>query len=147
MDLVLLLPSAASESLRGKEQDMATLTTTDVEALFEDLCRAWNRGDAHSVAAVYAPDARLVTPFGDEFDGRDAIRDAYVHYFGGLLAGTQTQITTGKVRHLGADLFIVDATQSITGPLGDLHLTGVVRQSGDMAQIVELRPYAFLTMP
>jgi uncharacterized protein (TIGR02246 family) len=126
---------------------MSTLTTTDIEALFEAFCQAWNRGDADGAAAPYAPGGRIFTPFGDEFDGRDAVREAYASYFAGLLAGTETQITMGEVRHLGGDLFIVDATQSITGPLGDLHLTGVVRQSGDTAQIVELRPYAFLPKP
>ena len=126
---------------------MATLTTTDVEALFEDFCQAWNRGDAEGVAAIYAPEGRIFTPFGEEFDGRDAVREAYKSYFGGMLAGTKTQITAVELRHLGADLFIVDATQSVTGPLGDLHLTGVVRQSGDTAQIVELRPYVFLAQP
>jgi uncharacterized protein (TIGR02246 family) len=126
---------------------MATLTTTDVEALFDNICQAWNGGDADGVAAAFAPDGRIVTPFGDEFDGLDAVRDAYRFYFNGLLGGSQTQITIGQVRHLAADMFIVDATQSITGPLGNLHLTAVVRQSGDTAQLVELRPYAFLPKP
>ena len=126
---------------------MATLTTTDIEALFEGHAQAWNRADPEGLAAAYAPEGRLFSPFGEEFDGRSAIREAFNYYFAGMLAGTETQIAMGEVRPLGADLFIVDATQSITGPLGDLHITAVVRQCGDTAQLVELRPYAFLAKP
>ena len=126
---------------------MATLTVTDIEALFDTLVQAWNRGDAEGVAAQFAPDGRLFTPFGDAFDGLDAVRDAYVTNFAGILAGTQTQITVEDVRHLAGDLFIVDATQSISGPLPALHLTSVVRQSGDRAQFVEARPFAVLPKP
>lgn len=126
---------------------MATLTSTDIEALFEGTCQAWNRGDPEAVAAQFAADGRLFTPFGDEHDGLDEVRQAYRYYFSTLLAGSQTRIVLGQVRHLGGDLVIVDATQSISGPIGDLHLTAIVRQSGDTAQLVEVRPYAFLPKP
>lgn len=126
---------------------MATLTATDIEALFDSMARAWNRGDPEGVAAEFAPDGRLFTPFGDAFDGQEAVRDAYVTNFATLLAGTQTEITVEGVRHLAGDLYIVDATQSISGPLPDLHLTTVVRQTGDRAQVVEARPFAILPRP
>jgi uncharacterized protein (TIGR02246 family) len=126
---------------------MATLTVTDIEALFDSLVQAWNRGDPEGVADRYAPDGRLFTPFGEAFDGQDAVRDAYVTYFAGMLAGSQTQITVESVRHLAGNLFIVDATQSISGPLPDLHLTTVVRQTGDSARLVEARPFAVLPRP
>lgn len=126
---------------------MATLTVTDIEALFDSLVQAWNRGDPEGVAEQYAPDGRLFTPFGEVFDGLDAVRDAYVTNFAGILAGSQTQITVQGVRHLTGDMFIVDATQSISGPLPDLHLTTVVRHTGDRAQLVEARPFAVLPRP
>lgn len=125
---------------------MATLTTLDVEALCEGLSQAWNRGDPDGVADAYAADGRLYTPFGDAFDGQDAVREAYRLYFGTLLAGTQTAISVGPVRSLGCDLFMVDATQSITA-FPNLHLTMVVRHNGAAAEIVEARPFVFLPKP
>lgn len=67
--------------------------------------------------------------------------------FTGLLAGTRTEISVHAVRELATDLFVVDGTQSITGPLPPLHFTAVVRRNRDTAEIVECRPYAFLPTP
>lgn len=122
---------------------MATLTTTDIEALFEALVEGWNRGDADAVAATYAPDGRIITPFGDEHDGQLALRDSYASYFATLLAGTQTSVRDLQVRPLDGDLVVVDATQSISG-LPDMHVTAVVRRTGERAEIVEARPFVFL---
>ena len=125
---------------------MGTLTTTDIEALFDALVEGWNRGDADAVAATYAPDGRIITPFGDEHDGRPALQESYAFYFGTLLAGSQTSVHDLKVRPLGGDLVVVDVTQSITG-LPDMHVTAVVRRTGERAEIVEARPFAFLPKP
>lgn len=126
---------------------MPTMTTTDLQALFSDVCQAWTRGDADGLAAHYAVDGRLISPFGDVLDGRDAVRAGFAGLFAGLLAGTRTEIAVQDVRALAPGLSVVDGTQSITGPLPPLHFTAVVRQVGEAAEILECRPYAFLAAP
>ncbi len=43
--------------------------------LIDDFGRAWERGDADAIAALFAPDAVFLdTPFSDKAVGRDAIR-------------------------------------------------------------------------
>ncbi len=126
---------------------MLTMNATNVQALFADVCAAWNRGDAHALAEHYAPDGRLINPFGEVADGREAIEAGFAQLFGGLLAGTSTEITVQNVRDVGAAMFIVDGTQTVTGPLPPLHVTAIVRQHGDRAEIIDCRPYAFLSTP
>jgi uncharacterized protein (TIGR02246 family) len=124
-----------------------TLTRLDVEALFGSLREAWNAGDSAAIAATFAPDGRLVDPLGDEWDGREAISAAYQEYFGGLLAGTTTEIVIASVRELAPGLAVVDGWQTISGPLPRMHLTAIVRAEGDTAQVVECRPYILLELP
>jgi uncharacterized protein (TIGR02246 family) len=123
------------------------MDTLDVEALFIELCKAWNDGDTSGIAATFAPDGRLVDPLGDEWDGRDAVATAYREYFKTLLAGTTTEITIASVRELAPGLAIVDAWQTFSGPLPRMHVTAVVRTDGDNARVVECRPYILLELP
>ena len=131
--------------------DTATRTTTitrlDAEALFDALCRAWNAGDPGGVAAHFAPDGRLFDPFGNEWDGLEAVTTAYVENFKGILAGTTTEVVIDSVRELAPGLAIVDGWQTFTGPLPRMHLTAVVRAEGETAVLVEARPYAVMEQP
>ena len=126
---------------------MTTITAIDAQALFDRMCAAWDRADAAAVAATYARDGRLVIPFGDALDGRDAIEAGFAEHFGGILAGTTTTIAVDDVRSLGDRLSVVEAAQETEGPLPTLHLTAVLRLEGDEARVVECRPYAFLPVP
>jgi uncharacterized protein (TIGR02246 family) len=126
---------------------MSNLTMTDAQALFDNMCAAWNQADPVGVAATYTPEGRLVIPFGDVYDGREAITAGFAEHFGGILAGTTTRIDVEHVRSLGEGLSVVDATQETTGPLPTLHVTAVLRVDGEEAGVVECRPYAFLPDP
>lgn len=126
---------------------MSTMTDTDVRALFADVCTAWNRGDAAGIAGHYAPEGRLINPFGEVADGRTAIEAVFTELFAGLLAGSTSDIEVDTVRELAPGLLVVDGTQTTSGPLPPLHVTAVVRQTADAAQILECRPYAFVPQP
>jgi uncharacterized protein (TIGR02246 family) len=126
---------------------MSTMTGTDMQALFDEVCAAWNRGDATGIAAHYAADGRLVDPFGGVADGRAEIEKVFVAMFGGLLAGTTSEIHIDDVRPLAPGTLIVEGSQRVTGPLSTLHVTAIVRQTGEHAEILECRPYQFLPAP
>lgn len=137
---------------------MSTLSSTDAQALFDEQAKAWNNADPAGIAATYAQAGRLVSPDGHACDGRDMIEAAFTMLFGGaatagmpdkwpgLFAGTTTEFTVDDVRSIAAGLVVVEATQSV-GPLPPLHITAIVAQAGETAEILECRPYVFLTLP
>jgi uncharacterized protein (TIGR02246 family) len=137
---------------------MSTLTTTDAQALFGEQAKAWNNADAAGIAATYAPGGRLVSPDGHACDGRGVIEAAFTMLFGGsatagmpaawpgLFTGTTTEFSVQDIRPLAEGLAVVEATQSV-GPLPPLHITAVLTQAGETAEILECRPYAFLVLP
>ena len=126
---------------------ISTITRLDTEAVFDTLCRAWNAGDPVGVAVCFAPDGRLFDPFGNEWDGLDAVTTAYVENFKGILAGTTTEVVIDSVRELAPGLAIVDGWQTFTGPLPRMHLTAVLRAEGETARLVEARPYVVMERP
>jgi len=44
------------------------------ETLAQELVRAWNRGDAERIAALFAPNGVLIIPTGSEIRSRAAIK-------------------------------------------------------------------------
>ena len=102
------------------------------------MCRAWNAGDPVGVAACFAADGRLFDPFGNEWDGFEAVTSAYVENFKGILRGTTTEVVIDSVRELAPGLAIVDGWQTFTA-LPRMHLTAVVRAEGETAPLVEGR--------
>lgn len=134
---------------------MTTMTRIDAQAVLDEQAKAWNDADAAGIAATYAPAGRLVSPDGYACEGRAAIEAAFTMLFGGavtpgmpaawpgLFAGTTTAFTVDDVRPLAEGLIVVEATQTV-GPLPPLHVTAVISAAGE---IVECRPYVFLTLP
>lgn len=136
----------ARQAILEGELTMGTALESDTRVVIENFCQAWNHGDAAAVAQTYAADGRLINPLGDIYDGRQAVRDGYAEYFNGMLAGSTTEISIDDVRRLADGLFVIDGTQVVNGaPLPPLHITVIVRESNGNADIVEFRPYAFLT--
>ena len=138
---------------------MPTLTTIDAQAVFTEMSEGWNAADAARTAGTYAASGRLVTPFAVALDGRDAITAAFGMLFGGpvvpglpdvwagMFVGTTTDIVVDDVRPLAEGLVVVEATQTTEGPLPPLHITAVLAQVGENAEILECRPYMFLPLP
>lgn len=115
------------------------------------FCEPWNAGDVAGVAARYTEDGRLVSPFGHDARGREAVRELYQQWLGdGPLQGSQTTMDVEDVRLLSKDVAVADSRQVIDGTdLGrmDLHLTTIVTRSERGWLIAEARPYAFLPLP
>jgi uncharacterized protein (TIGR02246 family) len=125
----------------------ANPTRADVEALFTPMCEAWSAQDPVGTAAMYGVDGRLIDPFGREHDGRDRIEQAFEENFRTVLAGSTTTIEVQSVRELVPGLAVVDALQTFTGGLPDMHATLIVRGGRERAEVVECRPYPFLEPP
>ena len=123
----------------------------EITALLEGFSAPWNAGDIPGVAARYAQDGRLITPFGHDARGREAVRELYQQWLGdGQLQGSHTIMEVEDIRLLSDDVAIVDCRQVIEGSdLGklDLHLVTAVTRTEQGWLIAEARPYAFLPLP
>jgi uncharacterized protein (TIGR02246 family) len=128
------------------------LTKLDADALLRTVDEAWNAGDAAGLARCYTEDGRLIDPLGGVSDGRDQLEHRYAEVFATLMNGTRIASVVEDVRALADDLVVIDGTQvihNVPTPDGQrlaewpLHLTAVIRRDGDVARIVEARPYAF----
>lgn len=123
-------------------------------ALSEFLRRfadSWKTNDGSALGEYFVEDGTLINPFGERADGRDAICAMYSKYFGSLLAGTTTSISVESCRPVGADHVVVDASEPVHGPDGQvrlaLHLTALLRRDGDDWKFVDARPYASAVAP
>ena len=123
----------------------------EIAALLEGFCEPWNAGDSAGVCARYTDDGRLISPFGHDARGREAIHELYQQFLGdGPLRGSQTTMDLEDIRMVADDIAVVDCRQVIDGgDLGelDLHLTTVVTRSDRGWRVIEARPYAFLPLP
>src|SRR4051794_21089536 len=149
-----------TRSRRADRLDFASATTTkegpmtsteEITALFDRLVAAWNVGDIAGVTAQFAADGRLVSPFGHDARGTEAVQDLYQQFLGdGPLKGSQTTVRIEDVRLLADDIAVVDCNQIIDEcDLGrlDLHLVKVLHRGPDGWRALEARPYAFLPLP
>lgn len=118
-----------------------------VTDLFARLQDAWAAKDPAALADCFEPEGRLIRPWGDDLQGRDAIREA----MGGLLEdrmrGTTMRVDVQSIRRLGRDTALVDGTQTILEPDGStrltLHAVGVVAQQHQDGTylMLDYRPY------
>ncbi|WP_165219740.1 SgcJ/EcaC family oxidoreductase [Aquisphaera insulae] len=90
-------------------------------ALLRDLVaaftKAFNEGDARSIAGLFTPGARVTTLGGEVIDGRDSIEKRFAASFE-QSPGQKIQIQTQSVRFLDADSAIEEGTSTITAADG-----------------------------
>jgi uncharacterized protein (TIGR02246 family) len=124
------------------------------EAILARFTQAWSAADGHALAALFAPDADLITPYGDLARGRDEIDMFYSSAFKRGYAGSQGTGELFAVRMLAPDLAIIDARWQITGgrnPEGTPRaeergiLAAVIGKSANGWQILALRENASAT--
>jgi uncharacterized protein (TIGR02246 family) len=84
-------------AMTGKGSTMAELQEKVSDA-FEALDKAWNAGDADGIAAVFAPDCVLVSPYGAVARGRDEVRELFRIGFSAALKGSSRHTVINSVR-------------------------------------------------
>jgi uncharacterized protein (TIGR02246 family) len=99
----------------------------------------WNRRDGRGYGEAYWPDAELVDPSGQIWNGRAAIVQTHVDLWRGPARASHMVASVRRIRTLGPRLFIVDIDTSATGfspPPPGAH-AGVVRTH--LKHVVEKR--------
>ncbi len=124
---------------------------SSVAKLYEKLAAAWKDNDGAAFAAFFTEDGSLINPFGERADGREALRAMYSEYFGGMLKGTTTSISSTQLRPVEPDHAFADAEQTVYAANGEvllaLHVVNLLRRDGDDWQLVDSRPYASPARP
>lgn len=77
------------------------------------ILNAWNRADAHAIAAQYETNGDFVSPDGMHAEGRPAIEAFYAGAFARGYAGSHATATVVHVHHLSATIALVDGSWSI----------------------------------
>ena len=100
---------AASAPRINSEQVQAA---NKLASVFADT---WNRRDGRGYGEAYWPDAELVDPSGQVWNGRTAIVQTHIDLWKGPARASHMVAFVRRVRTLGPSLFIVDIDTSATG--------------------------------
>ena len=75
----------------------------------------WIRRDGHAYGTAYWPDAELVDPSGQVWNGREAIIQTHRDLWAGAAKATRMTEYFRRVRALSSNLFVLDIDTSATG--------------------------------
>lgn len=118
----------------------------EILRLEREFIAAWNKGDAHAAAAVYAQDGVRVGAFGDVSRGRDAVEAAYDKLLHGMMKGATAEWQP-TVRLLTADVALAEGSLVIH-PAGEGtpiqgYALDIWKKSDGRWQLVEGHPKLF----
>jgi uncharacterized protein (TIGR02246 family) len=147
--VVLLALSAALSSCSKSEQAPSASATpnpaTDEASIREHVAgfeAAINKRDFAAFAAQFAPDGDVIIGDGPISSGTDAIRRTFETGWAGAPSARRASISVERIRFLGADIAVLDATARFSegDPKQDRATSVVVRRNGAWKTVV-LRIY------
>ena len=98
---------------------MEAVPLTEMRTAAEQLARTftdtWNGQDGGAYGEAYWPDAELVDPTGQVWDGRDAIAAMHVQLWDGPGSNTQVSARVRRVRPIGTRVMVVDLDVDVAG--------------------------------
>lgn len=106
---------------------------------------AWNRGDADSLAQLFAPNAEFVNVVGLWWHDREAIRASHAFGFAKIFTGSTITMNQPRVRHLGPDAATVHSRWRIVGQISPTGEPAGERE-GIFLFVLERRAGAWITV-
>lgn len=102
----------------------------------------WNGQNGTAYGEAYWPDAELVDPTGQVWDGRDAIAAMHVHLWDGPARNTRVFAKVRRIRPIGTEAMVVDLDVEVSGfspppPGAALHDDGKLK--AHLKHVVEKR--------
>lgn len=125
---------------------MEVVSLAEMRAAAEQLAHTftdtWNGRDGAAYGDAYWPDAELVDPTGQVWDGRGAIMAMHVQMWNGPARNTEVSTTVRRVRPIGTEAMVVDLDVDVAGfspaPAGAaVHADGKVK--AHLKHVVEKR--------
>jgi uncharacterized protein (TIGR02246 family) len=147
--------ATVSKQVSSPSQPAPAAIEPSLASAWKAFEEAFNRQDAHEVAAFWESDGTLIGPTGNVGIGRSGVEKVYTSDVATILRGTRSAFEIQRARMLGREYACVDLDHTITGarfPDGTtgtmkLHIVAVARRSGDQWRWLDTRPYAFLPAP
>jgi uncharacterized protein (TIGR02246 family) len=102
--------TSAQRSRAAKDDEISAASR-----LARTFASTWNRRDGLGYGEAYWPDAELVDPSGQVWNGRKAIVQTHLDLWAGPAKGTHMVAQVRRVRMLSPTLFVVDIDTSATG--------------------------------
>jgi uncharacterized protein (TIGR02246 family) len=105
-----LAPAADAAAPLGSRMAAAYRTDPELVAvsrIWEQMARAWARGDGNAYAANYTPDADLINIKGEHIHTRNAIAARIQHYFDTQLKHTRLLRLEEKVRFMSPTMAVI----------------------------------------
>ena len=106
---------AVGLALCGSADAAPSAAKTAAAGMFRAYLAAWNRGDAHAIAAQFAADGDLINPNGVYARGPAQVEAFYRAAFSRGYAGSKGGFAVKAVRQLGRGVVAVDGVWSIEG--------------------------------
>lgn len=94
---------------------------SDLQNLLKQFVGAWDKSDAHSIAALFEDNADLVIPSGLLVEGHDVIEKFYTSTFERGYRGSRGSASIKHARRIGPDMVVIDGEWRIDGALVDGH--------------------------
>ena len=108
---------AFSVQAAEQKKTAAEADETAIRATADAFIKAFDRGDAKAVGALWAPDAEYMDESGQSFQGRDAIEKEYAEAFQRLHGAIMT-IKIESIRFLGPDIALEKGVARVKSPGG-----------------------------
>lgn len=128
----------------------------EITSAVEGFESAWNRHDVKAMTAHFADDARLVTPFGEQADGRAQINALIQKEQSTAFRSSHVDLTTDRVRLLTPTYAFVDASMKVHGMLRpdgsmapdlNVHALFLMTRRAGSWQFLDARPHVYAPMP
>ena len=110
--LTLALPALLP--IRSVAQTDQQSDEESIRSLVDHLIAAWNRHDAHAVAALFSSDAEFTNRLGSTLSGRSSIERFHAHCFAIPLENSRLESTAIRTRFLRSDVASIDLHWQMT---------------------------------
>jgi len=106
--LVVLCSQAVAAKPQGRAADEAA-----IRKAVRSYVAAFNRGDAREVASHWSPQGVYVSPYGERFQGRQAIADVFAEYFAEA-KGQRIELGNPAIRFLTPNVAVEEGIAKVS---------------------------------
>ena len=109
------LPALGPERAAAADESMNSPDEAAMKQVVAEFSNGWNTHDAHAMCVSIAEDVEWVNWRGEPLGTRKDVEEEHAKLFADLYKNTQRTDTVKSIRHISADLAVVDDYWTMTG--------------------------------